>query len=316
MTPVDPGTTPRHGRFRRFFFMHLGTLVSVLVYFDLCGRAGYSADGVRHALLVALVVASAYGALAWSRGEPKHFDLGIWTLFAFGTLATRAGVEPVLRLFQHYSPALVPLAFGLTALVPLVLGRETFTYYYARRQTPAWQQKLPTFAAINRVLTGYWVLIFLVAAGLAASAPLDWRFTLLYPNLVIFGLGLPAPLWLAPLYFRLFPPALPTAVEPLILGMPFAFDRQAAGDATATIQYRVSGAEAGDYVLRVARGKCESFAGTVPAPDLTVHTPDTVWVGVVRGELDGGRALMEGLYRVEGDVTLLAKLQEWFRAGR
>jgi putative sterol carrier protein len=94
--------------------------------------------------------------------------------------------------------------------------------------------------------------------------------------------------------------------------MPLAFDRQAAAGVRATIQFRVSGAEAGDYWLRIDRGRCRSAAGTAEAPDLVIHTPDRVWLRIARGELDGSRALMDGLYRAEGDIVLLAKLQSWF----
>jgi len=100
------------------------------------------------------------------------------------------------------------------------------------------------------------------------------------------------------------------------MGMPMVFDRKAARDTRASIQFRVSGNEPGDYYLAIARGKCRSFEGIAPAADLTVYTPDTVWMGIVRGELDGERALQEGLYRAEGDFALLAKLREWFPARR
>jgi putative sterol carrier protein len=47
-----------------------------------------------------------------------------------------------------------------------------------------------------------------------------------------------------------------------------------------------------------------------------VHTPDRVWVGIVRGEVDGGQALMERQYSVEGDPALLVKLRDWFPGAR
>ena len=150
-------------RAARFFFMHLGSLVAVIVYFTLGNRAGWSVEGVRTALLVALVVKTGYMAVAWRQGELKHFDFALWTLFALGTVLTSAGVGWGLRLFRVYSPALVFTAFGLSAIGPLVLGWEPFTLYYARRQTPAWQQKAPQFAAITRVMAAFWALIFFVA---------------------------------------------------------------------------------------------------------------------------------------------------------
>jgi len=155
----------------QLFFMHVGSFVAVILYFTLAGRAEYSPAGVRAALLVALGIETAYIWLARRAGELKQFDAGLWALFAIGSLAASAGVRPVASLFEHYSPALLFTTLGLTAVVPPLLGREPFTYYYARRQTPPWQQRLPEFAAINRVMTGYWVLVFFTAAGLAAPHP-------------------------------------------------------------------------------------------------------------------------------------------------
>ena len=161
-------------------------------------------------------------------------------------------------------------------------------------------------------MTWYWAVVFFVAAALAASAPTDWRFTALFPNLLTFGVGMTATWWLPLVYLKLFPPALPTSIEPLLLGMPLAFDRKAAGDARAVIQFRVSGPQAGDYHVHVAQGRCRSFAGEAPVPDLVVHTPDTVWMRIARGELDGGEALQQGLYRIEGDLAVLARMRDWF----
>jgi hypothetical protein len=114
-------------------------------------------------------------------------------VFALGTLLVFAGVNSAVFLFQNYAPAIFFGTLGLMALVPLLLGRETFTYYYARRQTPRWQQNLPTFHSINRLMAAFWTLIFFTAALLAASAPHDWRFTALYPNLLVFAVGCPRP---------------------------------------------------------------------------------------------------------------------------
>jgi putative sterol carrier protein len=311
LTMPVTGTTAG-ARAARFFFMHLGSLVAVVVYFYVYGASGYSADGLRSALLTALIVKSGYMSLAYWYGEYKYFDFGIWIMFAVGTVAAYGSIDPVVRLFRVYSAAILFTTLGLTAIVPLLLGREPFTYYFARRQLPPWQLKTAEFHAISRVMTAYWALIFFAAAALCAHAPLDPRFTFLYPNLLVFGPGITAQWWLPPLYFKLFPPKLPEAIEPLIMGMPMAFNAEAARDARASIQFHVSGTEPGDYWLRIADGKCESFEGVADRPDLTVHTPDTVWLQIAHGKLDGGNALAEGRYRVDGDYVILAKMREWF----
>ncbi|MGH7818719.1 MAG: SCP2 sterol-binding domain-containing protein [Candidatus Binatia bacterium] len=296
--------------------MHLGSLVAVIVYFLLYGASGYSAEGLRSALLTALLVKSGYMAIAWWYDEHKHFDFGIWIMFAVGAAAVLLEVDAVVGLYRVYSPAILFTTLGLTAIVPTLLGRASFVEYFARRSVPRWQQKTPEFRAINSVMTVYWALIFFAAAALCAYAPLDPRFTFVFPNLLIFGPGITAQWWLPRLYFRLFPPGLPQSIEPLIMAMPMVFDPAAARGAKARIQFHVSGADSGAWWVRISDGRCESFEGVTEAPDLTVRTPDTVWMKIARGQLDGARALADGLYQAQGDFTILAKMSSWFVAAR
>jgi hypothetical protein len=304
-----------HGRLARFFFMHLGTLIGILVYLVLGERAAWSADGVARALWTAFAAHTAYVALAFTQGEIKQFDVGFWLLFAVGALAAAVGATPLLALFQRYAGALIFTTLTLTALVPLLLGRTPFTVYHAVRQTPRWQWRTPSFREVCRVMAWFWVLVFAAGAALCIARPTDPMFTLVYPNLLVFLIGMPAGRWLPPLWLRRFPPPLPDRAEELIMGMPFALDAAAARDARAVIQFRVSGDQPGDYWLRLDSGQCESFEGSAPRPDLVVHTPDEVWVGIAHGRLDGTQALLQGKYRVEGDFSMLAKLQQWFRSG-
>lgn len=309
--PTPPAA---RSRLARFFYMHLGSLVAVVVYFNLNDRAGWTLDGLRHALWIALGVKTGYMVLARLHGELKHFDVGLWLFFAIGALATSLGIGPIEHLYQRYSPALVFVTLGLAATVPLLFGWDPFTVYYAQRQVPRWQQKLPTYAVLNRLLSAWWALLFFLAAGLCIARPTDPMFTLVYPNLLVMGVGFPGNLLLPWLYMKLYPPPLPDTAEGIIMAMPMVFNRQAAGDAAATIQFRVSGTEPGDYYLQIGRGRCVSMEGQATNANLTVHTPDEVWTRIAHGRLDGQRALAEGLYRAEGDYLLLARLSDWFRA--
>src|SRR5262249_51309218 len=312
---MPPPPRPR-GRLARLFFSQLGMLFSIVVYFTLFERGGRTIAALTHALWVAFGLHTTYLLFARWHGELKQFDVGFWLLLAIGLVSTILGIEPVLWLYQHYSPALLFPMLGLAAVFPLLPGREPFTVWFAVRQTPRWQPRTPAFATISRVLAAFWGLVLFTAATLCALRPTDPLFTAVFPNLLVLLVGLPSNQWLPPLWFRMFPPPAPHAPQPLIIGIPFVFDRAAAADARAVIQFRVSGQEPGDYWVRVDGGRCESFEGVAPSADLTVHTPDRVWVGIVRGEVDGGLALMERQYSVEGDPTLLVKLRDWFPGGR
>ena len=308
---------PRTVRARviRFYCMHLSALVTIIIYFVLLARLGELPNGLRSALLVAFMVQTAYVALARWQGEHKQFDFGLWIMFGIGLAGELLGIEPVHTLFQRYSPAIVFLAFGLTAVLPPLFGREWFTAYFVRRTVPGWQQKLPVTARVARLMAFFWTAIFFVSAALCAWAPTDFWFTFVIPNFLVFVVGMSANVWLPLLYLKLFPPETPSSAEALILGMPMAFDRRAARGVRAQIQYRVTGAEAARYWVRIENGRCASAEGDAPSPDLVVHTPGEVWVRIARGELDGGEALAAGLYEVEGDGTLLTGLRTWFRQG-
>ncbi|MBC8497129.1 MAG: FAD-dependent oxidoreductase [Chloroflexi bacterium] len=78
-----------------------------------------------------------------------------------------------------------------------------------------------------------------------------------------------------------------------IAGMPTVFNAEVAGDLVADIQFVVSGSD---------------------SPSLTIKTPPEVWLAVSRGEMDGQAAFMQQKYTVEGDFTLLMKLNDLFKA--
>jgi hypothetical protein len=298
------------------FFVHVGSFVAVIVYFVIHGMASAPAEGARIALPVALVVMSVYMLAAHRRRLLKHFDFGLWSMFAVGSASVLGGWEAARSLFADYSAAILFCTLCLVAVVPPLVGREPFTMFFARRGTPAWQQRTRDFVIINWIITAWFAVLFAAAAVLAARAPHDLLFTFVYPNLLIFVAGLPSQFWLPPLYLRLFGPQPPETVEAAILGMPLTFDAKAAEGANATIQFRVSGADGGDFWLRVADGACEGFEGRAAAADLTITTPNSVWLGIARGEFDGPQALLDGRFSIEGDSSILLRFREWFRSRR
>jgi len=178
--------------FVRFFFMYLGPLVTLVVYFAVLAAVGSAPHGLRTALLVTLAMHSAYTVAAWALGEQKQFDFGVWLMFVVGALAAVLECAPIVALPQAYSPALVFVTLGLTAAIPPRLGFEPFTAHFMRRQVPRWQLKLPVTGRIGMAMCYLWAALFLVAAGLCACAPHDPRFTAVYPNLLVVLVGMTA----------------------------------------------------------------------------------------------------------------------------
>ena len=67
-------------------------------------------------------------------------------------------------------------------------------------------------------------------------------------------------------------------------------------------------------VLSIAGGRCVFREGESTSPRLTIHSPGEVWLKIARGETNRAKALMDGLYMVEGDMSLLLRVGDLFRA--
>jgi len=104
-----------------------------------------------------------------------------------------------------------------------------------------------------------------------------------------------------------------TSFRDLIERMAATFDPQAAGNLVATIQLRATGREPGNYYLHIENGKCTFHEGLADSPTATIHTPSEVWIAIISGEMNAALAYLQGKFRVEGDKSLLLKMQDLFK---
>jgi len=227
----------------------------------------------------------------------------------------------VATLFVGHSTALLYFVLFLTTLIPQLFGYDPFTYAIARRWYPETVWNTPQFRTINLHLTYLWSCIFFISflSGLIGHGrPF---FSIVIPLILILGIGLP----LAKIYPRYYlkreftpqpidPSLFPDTARELISRMPLGFHPEVGRDLEAEIQFDLSGEGGGKMVLSISEGQCTFREGEVPSPALTIHAPADIWMKMVRGEIDRPKALMEGLYRVEGDMNLLMKMDKLFRA--
>ncbi len=97
-----------------------------------------------------------------------------------------------------------------------------------------------------------------------------------------------------------------------IAGMPTVFNAEAAGGLTAVIQFHVTGKEPGDYYLAIENGRCTFSEGAADAPSLTINTPSEIWLAISRGEMSGQTAFIQQKYTVQGDFSVLLKMDALF----
>lgn len=104
--------------------------------------------------------------------------------------------------------------------------------------------------------------------------------------------------------------------EQLILEeLPKHFQAEKAGNTNATIQFDLSGPEAGQYFVKIADGQVTPERGAAERPNLTLTADGTDVVKIFTGAMDPTAAFMSGKLKVKGDMGLALKLQTLFRRG-
>ena len=104
----------------------------------------------------------------------------------------------------------------------------------------------------------------------------------------------------------------PDSLETFMLLLPMGFNPEGAGDTRAVIQFTFSGEAEGSCYFQIADGRIEPHPGAAQKPDLTIDTPFEVWMDIMTGKADGQQMFMEQKYRVNGDLSLLMRMNQFF----
>jgi putative sterol carrier protein len=104
--------------------------------------------------------------------------------------------------------------------------------------------------------------------------------------------------------------ARPDSIETFMLIMPYGLNRQAVDNSRVLVQFHFSGEINGSCYFTVNRDEVEASIGTSTSPDLTIESSFEVWMDIMTGKAEGPQMLIEGKYRVDGDLTLMIKLFE------
>ena len=102
-------------------------------------------------------------------------------------------------------------------------------------------------------------------------------------------------------------------VADLMSKMPGAFIPEKAGPIDAVIQFKFTGAEAGDWFATIKDGACTTEQGVSENPKMTLTADSSDYVKIFTGELDGMSAFMQGKIKLEGDLNLAMKLMQMFK---
>ena len=104
-------------------------------------------------------------------------------------------------------------------------------------------------------------------------------------------------------------------VKELVFNHEKAFLPEKAAGVNAVIQYRFSGAQAGDYIITIQDGACTVAEGEAENPTMTLSADGEYFGDVLLGKEDGMKGFMMGKLKLAGDLNLAMKLTSFFKMG-
>jgi putative sterol carrier protein len=104
-------------------------------------------------------------------------------------------------------------------------------------------------------------------------------------------------------------------VKELVFNHEKAFMPEKAAGVNAVIQYKLTGDQAGDYIITLAEGKCTVKEGLTENPTMTLTADGEYFRDVLLGKEDGMKGFMMGKLKLAGDLNLAMKLTSFFKMG-
>src|SRR5437588_13032447 len=98
--------------------------------------------------------------------------------------------------------------------------------------------------------------------------------------------------------------------------MPTVLNSAAAAGMNKTLQWNITGEEAGVWALQINNGEGKISPGGVKKPDITVTVSSKDWLDITEGILDAIDAYMTGKLKIVGDMMLAMKVPTLFRTQR
>ncbi len=102
-------------------------------------------------------------------------------------------------------------------------------------------------------------------------------------------------------------------VQELMHRMPRAFLPDRANGVDAVVQYNLTGAEGGDWIITIQNGECTVAEGVASNPNMTLSADAQDYKDIITGKLNAMNAFMQGKVRLAGDLNLAMKLVNFFK---
>jgi len=102
-------------------------------------------------------------------------------------------------------------------------------------------------------------------------------------------------------------------VKELVFNHERAFLPDKAAGLNAVIQYKLTGDQPGNYIIKIMEGICKVEEGETENPNMTLTADGEYFRDVLLGKEDGMKGFMMGKLKLAGDLNLAMKLTSFFK---
>jgi len=210
------------------------------------------------------------------------------------------------------------LGLFIVAFFLSLLKIKPFTINISKKDYPEVIVKSKMFLKINLIINYIWAGLFAIAILLTVikysdNTIVQTVLSMITPIIAQLTLGVLAtkkiPLFLmgkgaTGMHFE--------STKDLFKAMPYGLNKELAQDVNAIIQFYLTGEEPTEGFLIINDLKCKFEYGSHPNPKTTVKSDSKLWLDISNGDISGSKAFINKEYEVEGDSTILLKLNALF----
>jgi len=247
-----------------------------------------------------------------------YFLYGISGVVIIGALGVLF-IPSLGQLYLEHAIAALYIGLFVVAFFPPVFDLDPFTYQFSKKNYPEAITETVQFRKINIIINYIWAALFGIAIILselkyADDSGVQVIVSSIVPIVLLLAIGIPVNIKLPgilmqttqgeQMHFR--------SVKELFEAMPYGLNKKRAQGIDTIIQFHLTGKEPTDGYLSIKNMQCTYSQGISADAKTVIKADSELWLGISNNEIAGNQAYIEKKYTVEGDMSILLKLDDLF----
>jgi putative sterol carrier protein len=247
-----------------------------------------------------------------------YFTYGISVVAILGSISVFL-IPSIGQVYLESSIVGLYLGLFIVAFFPPLFKFKPFTVNISEKNYSEAIVKGKQFLKINLIINYIWAGLFAMAMLLTVvkysdNSVLQTILAMVVPIILQVSIGIPATKKLPTILMQKISGEQLhfETIKDLFESMPQGLNKELAQGVDVVIQFYLTGEELTEGYLIIKDLKCSYKNGIHPNPKTTIKADSKLWLGISNNEISGSKAFINKEYEVEGDMTILLKLNDLF----